>query len=312
MTYSLQPVDSVDVTVLVDNYTDLLMVEQTSLIHRPMLSDGKTLFAEHGLSFLIRIKSGEKTNTILMDAGTTETALIQNAETLGVNLDEISEVVISHGHFDHIGALFRVLRQSSCRIPVHLHPAAFAMRRKKRPDGTYTSLPSMTADEVTHAGGILSLSKEPSLVANHKILLTGEVERITSFEQGSPVLEAMERDTFVKDLFRDDQSLILNLKDKGLIIISGCAHAGIINSVRYAQKITGIDDIHAIMGGFHLSGPYFKKIVPETISALQEIQPTYIIPVHCTGWEAQVSMAQAMPDAFVLSTVGTTFHFGGE
>jgi len=312
MTYLLRPVDRLDVTVLVDNYTDLLMVEQNSLIRRPLLSDGKTLLAEHGLSFLIQVRSGEKIHTILMDAGATETALIENAKTLGISLDEISEVVISHGHFDHIGALFCVLRQSSCRIPVHLHPAAFAMRRKKRPDGTYTTLPSMTADEVTHAGGILSLSREPSLIANQKILLTGEVERITPFEQGSPVLEAREGDLFVKDVFRDDQALLIHLKDRGLIVISGCAHAGIINSVRYAQKITGIDTVYAIMGGFHLSGPYFKNIIPDTILALQEIKPACIIPVHCTGWEAQVSMAQAMPHAFVFSTVGTTFHFGGE
>ncbi|WP_324460726.1 MBL fold metallo-hydrolase [Methanospirillum sp.] len=312
MIYSLLPVDRVDVTVLVDNYTDLLMVEEIPLISRPILSYGKTLFAEHGLSFLIKIYSGGKTCTVLMDAGSTETALAQNAEILGINLDEISDIAISHGHFDHIGGLFFVLRQSSCRIPVHMHPAAFSMRRKRRPDGTYTVLPSLSQDEVTHAGGILSLSQKPSLLLDKKLLLTGEIERTTSFEQGSPVLEAMEDGAFVRDPFRDDQSLILHLRDKGLIIISGCAHAGIINSALYARKITGIDNIHAIMGGFHLSGPYFKRIIPDTISALQELNPEHIIPMHCTGWEAQVEISRALPGAFALSTVGTTFHFGRE
>jgi 7,8-dihydropterin-6-yl-methyl-4-(beta-D-ribofuranosyl)aminobenzene 5'-phosphate synthase len=89
MTYSLHPVDHVDVTVLVDNYTDLLMVEQNSLIRRPLLSDGKTLLAEHGLSFLIQVRSGEKIHTILMDAGATETALIEKAKTLGISREEI-------------------------------------------------------------------------------------------------------------------------------------------------------------------------------------------------------------------------------
>lgn len=310
MIYPLKPVDGLDITVLIDNYTDLLMVEETPLISRPILSYGKTLFAEHGLSFLVRILSGGKTDTVLMDAGTTETAFTQNAEILRVDLDEISEIVISHGHFDHIGALFHVLHQSSCRIPVHIHPAAFSMRRKKRPDGTYTDLPSLSQDEVTHAGGILSLSEKPSLIINQKLLLTGEIERTTPFEQGSPVLEAMEKGAFVKDPFRDDQSVILHLKGKGLIIISGCAHAGIINSIRYAQKITGINTIYAIIGGFHLSGPNFRNIIPDTIAALRELNPVHIIPMHCTGWQAQVAIAKALPDAFALSTVGTTFHFG--
>ncbi|HOJ95231.1 MAG TPA: MBL fold metallo-hydrolase [Methanospirillum sp.] len=309
MSYSIKPVDSVDITVLVDNYTDLLLAEDTKHISRPTPSHGMTLFAEHGLSLLIRVRSGEKVQTILMDAGATDTAFIHNSKILGVDLDEICEIIISHGHYDHMGALYSVLRQSSCRIPVHTHPAAFSLRRKRLPDGSYTNLPSCMQDTVTHNGGILSLSTDPSVLADHMVMITGEIERTTSFEQGSPVLEAMEGNSFVKDSFRDDQSLIIHLKEKGLIIISGCAHAGIINSVRYAQKITGIEAVHAIMGGFHLSGPYFKTIIPDTISALQEINPDYIIPMHCTGWEAQVCMARAMPDAFVLSTVGTTFHF---
>jgi 7,8-dihydropterin-6-yl-methyl-4-(beta-D-ribofuranosyl)aminobenzene 5'-phosphate synthase len=312
MIYSIKPVESVDITVLVDNYTDLLLAEESKHISRPALPQGMTLFAEHGLSLLIRVRSGEKVQSVLMDAGATETAFIQNLKVLGIDPDEICEIIISHGHYDHTGALYSVLRQSSCRIPVHIHPAAFALRRKRRPDGTYTNLPSIMQDTVTHNGGILSLSTDPSVLADQMVLITGEIERTTSFEQGSPVLEAMEENRYVKDSFRDDQSVILHLKEKGLIIISGCAHTGIINSVRYAQKISGIEKIHAVLGGFHLSGPYVKKIIPDTISALQEINPDYIIPMHCTGWDAQVCMAHAMPDAFVLSTVGTTFHFGRE
>jgi len=308
----IHPADSVDITVLVDNFTDFLLVENTPVIHRPLLPYGQTLFAEHGLSFLIEVTTGEKKHTILMDAGASDSALLKNAEILHKNLDEVEEIVISHGHFDHIGALLQVLRLSSCRIPVNMHPGAFVSRRKKRPDGTYTDLPSLNRDEITHTGGILSLSTGPSLIANKSMLLTGEVERITSFEEGSPVLEAKEQGEYVKDPFRDDQSLILHLKNHGLIIISGCAHAGIINSVRYAQKITGIDTVYAIIGGFHLSGPYFREIIPQTVAALQEISPKYIVPMHCTGWEAQTHIAKTLPDQFILSTVGTRFHFNGE
>jgi len=111
------------------------------------------------------------------------------------------------------------------------------------------------------------------------------------------------------DSFRDDQSVIINLKDQGLVVISGCAHAGIVNSIRYAQKITGVPRIHAIIGGFHLSGPYFSKIITPTITDLESINPAYIIPMHCTGWEAQTLFAKKMPDKFILSTVGTKYVF---
>ena len=309
MTYPIMPVDKVSITVLVDNFTDLLLVENNSLIHRPLLSYGRTLFAEHGLSLLIQVTSAEKVHTILMDAGASESALVSNAEILKVNLDDIEEIVISHGHFDHIGALKQVLRSSSCRLPVHLHPAAFNERRKKRPDGSYTDLPVLHKDDLTHTGAILNLSAGPSFICNQQILITGEVERTTSFEKGSPVLEAKEGGNFIVDPFRDDQSLVLNLKHHGLIVISGCAHAGIINSVRFAQKISGIDKVHAVIGGFHLSGPYFRNIIEPTITDMQKIAPDHIIPLHCTGWEAQTQFAKAMPDRFVLSSVGTRFDF---
>ncbi len=307
----LRPVDLIEITVLVDNYTDLLLSEETSLIHRPILSYGKTLCAEHGLSFLVRVRTGEQRYvTILMDTGSTTTALLENARQLGIDLNEIRAIFISHGHYDHMGALVSALGLSSSTIPVYIHPAAFAMRRKRLSDGSYTDLPALTEDAITDAGGILVHVQQPTGIGDETMLLTGEIERTTAFEQGSPILEVKEGDSFVRDVFRDDQSLIMHLKGEGLVIVSGCAHAGIINSIRYAQKITGVQKIHAVIGGFHLSGPYFKEIIPQTVAAFQQINPAYIIPVHCTGWEAQTSIATAMPHAFVLSTVGTTFYFG--
>jgi 7,8-dihydropterin-6-yl-methyl-4-(beta-D-ribofuranosyl)aminobenzene 5'-phosphate synthase len=183
-----------------------------------------------------------------------------------------------------MGALVSALGLSSSTIPVYIHPAAFAMRRKRLSDGSYTDLPALTEDAITDAGGILVHVQQPTGIGDETMLLTGEIERTTAFEQGSPILEVKEGDSFVRDVFRDDQSLIMHLKGEGLVIVSGCAHAGIINSIRYAQKITGVQKIHAVIGGFHLSGPYFKEIIPQTVAAFQQINPAYIIPVHCTGW----------------------------
>jgi 7,8-dihydropterin-6-yl-methyl-4-(beta-D-ribofuranosyl)aminobenzene 5'-phosphate synthase len=107
----------------------------------------------------------------------------------------------------------------------------------------------------------------------------------------------------------DDQCAIINVKEKGLVILTGCGHSGIINTIRNAQHITGVDKIHAVIGGFHLSGAAFEPIIPATIAALKEINPRYVMPGHCTGWRATHQIAQAMPDAFIPNSVGTTLTF---
>jgi 7,8-dihydropterin-6-yl-methyl-4-(beta-D-ribofuranosyl)aminobenzene 5'-phosphate synthase len=137
------------------------------------------------------------------------------------------------------------------------------------------------------------------------ILVTGEVERATGFEKGLPNA-SLERDGKLEpDAIRDDQALVVNLKDKGLVVISGCAHSGIINTVLYAKKITGVDRIHAVLGGFHLSGPVVEPVIEETITEFKKIKPEVIIPMHCTGWEAIKRFSQAFPSSFILNSVGT-------
>jgi 7,8-dihydropterin-6-yl-methyl-4-(beta-D-ribofuranosyl)aminobenzene 5'-phosphate synthase len=114
---------------------------------------------------------------------------------------------------------------------------------------------------------------------------------------------------WVVDPILDDQALVINIPDKGLVMISGCAHAGIINTVEYAKKITGISTVHAVLGGFHLTGPAFEPIIRPTIDEMKRIDPDYIIPMHCTGWNAINGFAREMPGKFILNTVGTTYRF---
>lgn len=112
------------------------------------------------------------------------------------------------------------------------------------------------------------------------------------------------------DPFRSDQGLVIKLKGKGPVVISGCAHAGIINTVEYAKKITGTDRVHAVMGGFHLRGQVFDPIIQPTIDEMKRIDPDYVVSMHCTGWKAINQFAEEMPEKFLLNTVGITHFFG--
>jgi 7,8-dihydropterin-6-yl-methyl-4-(beta-D-ribofuranosyl)aminobenzene 5'-phosphate synthase len=103
----------------------------------------------------------------------------------------------------------------------------------------------------------------------------------------------------------------MNVKGKGLVIVTGCGHAGIINTVRYAQELTEVSQVYAIIGGFHLTGGLFEKIIPDTIAELEKINPRYMMPMHCTGWSALRRLSESMPEAFILSSVGTTLVFQG-
>jgi 7,8-dihydropterin-6-yl-methyl-4-(beta-D-ribofuranosyl)aminobenzene 5'-phosphate synthase len=107
-------------------------------------------------------------------------------------------------------------------------------------------------------------------------------------------------------LILDDQALVVRLRDRGLVILSGCGHAGIVNTVRFARKLTGTDAVAAIIGGFHLSGPMFEPMIEPTIDALADLSPALVVPAHCTGWRAVHRLAARLPHAFVMSTVGTT------
>lgn len=144
------------------------------------------------------------------------------------------------------------------------------------------------------------------------MLITGEVDRTSDFEQGFAIHEARRNGTWEPDpLILDDQALIANVAGKGLVVLTGCGHAGVVNICRYAQRLTGIDRIHAVLGGFHLNGPLFEPIIGPTLDAFEELAPDVLVPTHCTGWKATHAIAARLPDAFIQNSVGTTFELTG-
>jgi 7,8-dihydropterin-6-yl-methyl-4-(beta-D-ribofuranosyl)aminobenzene 5'-phosphate synthase len=147
----------------------------------------------------------------------------------------------------------------------------------------------------------------PSMLVDDMLLVSGEVARTSAFEQGFPVHQALRHGHWEPDpLISDDQCAIINVRGKGLVIVTGCGHSGIINIIRHAQALTGVQRIYAVVGGFHLTGALFMPLIPPTIAALQQIQPHYVMPGHCTGWAATHQIARALPDAFIANSVGTT------
>jgi 7,8-dihydropterin-6-yl-methyl-4-(beta-D-ribofuranosyl)aminobenzene 5'-phosphate synthase len=172
-------------------------------------------------------------------------------------------------------------------------------------------MPALDEGILKEAGAVPIKSEKALPIANGLVYTTGEVERKTAFEKGFPWAEAKIDGNWIIDPFRDDQGLVIKLKGKGLIVISGCAHAGIINTVEYAKKITGTDKVHAVLGGFHLTGRIFEPIIQPTVDEMKKIKPDHIMPMHCTGWKAINRFAEEMPEQFFLNTVGTTYVFGG-
>jgi 7,8-dihydropterin-6-yl-methyl-4-(beta-D-ribofuranosyl)aminobenzene 5'-phosphate synthase len=304
--------DRIEVLVLVDNYTDILLMQQTDVVSRAQVPPPRALLGEHGLSCLVTVHAGTEKHTVLLDAGISPGCLIQNADVLNVDLHAIEAIALSHGHYDHFGGLASVLRRIGGKTPLHLHPDAFLDRRMVIPTIQKTvPLPGLERDALMAVGAEIQASKDASTLAGGLLSLTGEIARKTAYEKGFPWMEAEIGGNWTVDPFRDDQALVAVLKGKVLVVISGCAHAGIVNTVEHAREITGIEEVHAVLGGFHLTGPLFEPVIPQTIAGIRAVDPDWVVPMHCTGWNATMQFAAAFPEQFILNTVGTTYTFQG-
>lgn len=302
--------DRVEITVLVDNYTDLLLLQGTHAVRRPLVRPPAALLAEHGFSCLITVYAGAERHTVLLDAGVTPKSLFHNADILNANLDEVESVVLSHGHFDHFGGLPAFLQKKEKPTALVLHPDVFLHRRLNIvPLGVQVELPVLSEEGLQEAGALIQKREEAFLLASDLILVSGEVKRGTEFEKGFPGAEAKIGQQWVGDPFHDDQGLGIKVKNKGLVVIGGCSHSGIINTVLHLQEQAAAEKVYAVLGGFHLTGPIFEPIIAPTIQEMKKIAPAFVVPMHCTGWKAINRFAEEMPEQFVLNTVGTTYVF---
>jgi 7,8-dihydropterin-6-yl-methyl-4-(beta-D-ribofuranosyl)aminobenzene 5'-phosphate synthase len=322
----LEPVDRVEITILMDNVTDPLLVDQDAVarINWPKALIGAlpiaaarvspdsgvpdALIAEPGFSALVRVEKAGRTRTVLFDTGVSPGGMVENMRRLGIAPADVEVIVLSHGHWDHVtGMEGLVSALGRTHLPVMIHPEFWNRRRVRFPGLEPAELPATSRSALEEMGFAIVDERQPSFLLDGAVLITGEVDRTTAFETGFQGHEAMRDGEWQADpLILDDQALVVSLGDRGLVILSGCGHAGIVNTVRYARKLTGTDAIAAIVGGFHLSGPMFEPIIEPTVEAFADLSPSLLMPAHCTGWRAVHRLASRFPDAFVMSTVGTT------
>ena len=336
--------DRLVLTNLVDNIYDVfakggkignLTITRNTLPH-PYGSE-VSLLSEHGLAYHLQSFRGDEEKQILLDFAFTPRTLTNNYQGLRVDPAKADALIISHGHVDHYGGLLDVARSLQGRaIPgLTLYAGGrdtFCHRWVVQPDGKKLDYGELKQDELEGRGLSVVLAEEPTTVAGHAIT-SGHIPRITEFEMSPPAarleagatgsaceasshfppgtvkIEAKPGD-LVKDIFWGEHATAYNVKGRGLVVISSCGHAGIINSVRQIQKSTGIEKVHAVVGGWHLA-PYPDEIIAKTVEALKEINPDYLIPLHCTGFRTMMAVQQEMPQKLIMPSTGTSVVFGG-
>lgn len=328
-------VDRLVMTCVVDNIYDIFAKAgrlDSITVQRTPVRRGDSLLAEHGLAYHLESARGGERREILLDFALTERNLLNNYSVLKVEPSRADALIISHGHADHYGALPDLARLAQGKLKPGLTLYAggedtFCRRVVVTPGGP------VDGGQLDRAGlearGVqVALSRQPTVVAG-QAFTSGQIPRLTDFEKppaaarlaagpmdsacsvshfGLSQVEAKPGD-LVPDMFQGEHATAYHVKDRGLVVITSCGHAGVINSVRQVQKATGIQKVHAIVGGFHLA-PAPDEIVAKTVEAFRQIDADYVIPMHCTGINTIMAVHQAMPKKLVMPSTGTRVVFG--
>jgi 7,8-dihydropterin-6-yl-methyl-4-(beta-D-ribofuranosyl)aminobenzene 5'-phosphate synthase len=305
-------VDMLTIWILADNYYDTNEPD-TKITKRYRSVAGKSIHAQHGLSYYIETVTAGKTSSCMFDFGLDPADVMGNIALLGLDIGKTNAFGLSHGHYDHYTGAVSIIKQNQERIakgtPFYVGEEAFARRYTLRPGASEPTDLGQLSKEDIEALGIKVIEVKTPVEIIPGAYFTGSIERVTSYEK-VPVTQQVKRGEKIEsDTFPGEQAVFFNVKGKGLVVLSGCAHCGIVNTVKHAQKITGVDKVHAIMGGFHLIVAK-PELIQSTVADIKAIKPDHIVGTHCTGFRALVALSKEMPEAFTLNTAGTKYTFG--
>ena len=322
----LAPADRAEILILVDNVTDNLSsvpayveTEMPRLWKRGLkLWSGRCMCcAAHGLACAVTVWRGDTTHTLLFDTGPDDSVFGRNVERLGFDMGGIESIVLSHGHWDHSGAMLLALEMIQLSnggrpVPTYMHPGMYRSRAMKAADGSmrpFADVPSQA--QLEQAGALVVNAVEPQLILEDLFFVSGEIPRVTAFETG---MQGQHRRTLdgqgwePDPLVIDERFIAVSVKGKGVIVLTACSHAGVVNVMTHARECFAGETLYGVLGGFHLSGGN-ERIIPETVAELRAFELKMIAAAHCTGWRAVNALANAFGDAVAPAAVGKVYRF---
>ena len=311
-TARITEVDKATIWVLTDNYYDP-RVRDNKITKRYRSVPGKSIHAEHGISFYVETLIDGKKSACMFDYGVDSVGVMNSMELLGLDPGKVEAFSLSHGHYDHFMAAVNILKQNQSRIaggtPFYVGEEAFSRRYSLRLGRTEPDdLGQLKKEDIEALGLKVVEVKNPTQIIPGAYF-SGNIERVTTYEKVQPTLTIKRGEKSEPDDFRGEQSFFFNVKGKGLVVLTACGHAGLVNTVKHAQKIAGTDKVHAVMGGFHLINAK-PEVIQNTVADIKAIKPDYVVSTHCTSFEGNVTFSREMPNEFILNTAGTQYTFG--
>lgn len=330
-------VDRLAVRVVTDSYhhaferpvkIDSLEVQRAGFTVSPNAPPRRALQNEWGLALHLESTAGNETRQVLIDFAWTSETLLNNMLILGIDPSKLDAIALSHGHYDHFGGMVGFLEANKGKLkkdlPFYLGSEECFCTRELNVPGNPGSFGALDREAIKQAGLMVTFAERPSILADHGFT-TGFIAaesfekvlsptRMSAGIQGAlgcnpaGLSEKKKTAINVPDDFEHEQATVYHVKGKGLVVMTSCGHRGIVNSVKTAIKISGVDKVHAVLGGFHLA-PHAENYQRQTLEELRLLKPDFLIPMHCSG-ETFISMASAsMGSRAIRSSTGSRFIF---